>query len=1420
MKAQHLRTGGGILVIIMTLLLVGVANAGSVGFALPTPALADASLQTSDEAPSIRINEVAPNPSPGQYEWVELYRSRVSFDLFFPRVLRTSSGGAGIEMERAVQRSGLSPRAALDISGWQISDQDGNIYTIPDALPPVPQDAFVLIYFDGTGPEADDYDFSDGKAVLHTPPGLVDVFEDDADQVALYTGSEHTADTLIDFVAYGDEPGEEAADAIAAGLWPPEGYTGPTTQIPGGDVLTQGGSIGIYPGDLLHTPDAWVIYAPSQTTPGAENPAPAPYFRNPPDGIATTDHQITFGWSNVPDAVGYRLEVDDDPNFGSPELAVDVDVSWYTPTTPFPDGTFYYRVKARRSDGSESGWSATGEVTFITVVVSAAPSAQVVLGVTPQLQHKDSRMICLDGHNETGQHRWDSAHEDDGDWTVGNGNAVRGEPHDDMYCTRAAISMIVDYFGGHLSQDRISYFHFGGGTPDGDLGHGTGLWPCESGSWGTGDCVFGWALNNTAPTSSRGKPTFNQARGWIDAGRPILIVENNDSHSVVMDGYDTNGNLAHRVDPWTGTASWVSWNTWNITEYHVPPAGASVRSDETSLSADTDSDGIVDFDEINRFHTSPTSPDSDGDWVPDKQDLREYVFTNAGAYNLRNADVDGDGLRKELDADNDNDGSVDGCEDTNYNGKYEAALGETDNFNAASHQACVPLFDILQPTQANPTNAGAHNNPDKILIQVKTATPPSSPVTYTPSDFDVEIGGQAGTVVAVYQVADTHFLVVSPPTQSSADYYDLQVTLQGTQTDTETRAVYYLPRLRADQVLVIDRSGSMNDYDKMDAAKNAARAFVDHANVGDMIGVASFASSAGINYPLTTITGDPEWNAAKTAVNGLSASGTTALGQGALAGYNELNNKGQNDHDWAMVLLSDGMENVTPYWSDASVSGVIVPSRVVVHTVALGYDADETLLSSIAGQTGGTFYAAGTDILPASASGTAGEISSIAPLVPNIPDTLPNRLADIYKSIAEQIGHQQRLWERMGALIGQESFEVPVEEGVPEAIFTVNWDNANQPIIMELRDPDGDLVKPGYPGMTHQTDATHDQYRIRRPKPGVWAVILTAREKLSNYLFMLSAWSPTTMHLAFGVPASEMSTGVSIPILVVLADRKPITGAEVTALVQGPDADLVEVLQLYDDGAHQDGKPNDGVYGNLFNRAEQAGTYVVKAVARGVNNQGEPFMRYRTGSFYVRPRVAYIWREDLTTAQAYQGLLESDAFVVDLIQQGDDIFKTPWRRYSLIVIGPDTGSGSQWGTQDMVNMLLEYRIPALGLGEGGYAFFGKAQLTIGFPNGWHISERRTLAVDATHQVWHSPHAISLDRSRVAQVYKRTAQVGIHIPQPSKDITLIGREPGNETHYNIVQQTDRFLLWGFQAGPSAMTEDGRHLFINVARYLAR
>ncbi|MDH7485868.1 MAG: VWA domain-containing protein [Anaerolineae bacterium] len=1092
---------------------------------------------------------------------------------------------------------------------------------------------------------------------------------------------------------------------------------------------------------------------------------------------------------------------------------------------PLPAGTYYWRIKPLGGGGLEGPWLGPIQIGIVAFPPGAlGVQAERVLGIAPISQNKDSRMLCLDGDPEGNpasndpENAWDAPAPCTVPPCADGGIKYT---HGNRYCVRASIRMMASYYGGHLTMDRISYYilqEWTGNThgdthdtnPNNDLGHNRGMWyPDEE------DEGISWALGTTITTPG-GKPTFAQVKGWIDANRPIMFRD--PGHMMVIDGYrdDASGQFVHILDPDQEPDFW-RWQTYasqDIDGYWVGPASApGVRSDEATVSADSDGDGIVDFDEINRFHTNPILPDSDEDWVQDKQDIREYVFDNAGTYNLRAADFDGDGHRKERDADNDGDGAADGCEDTNYNGKYEAALGETDNFNAGSSQACVPLFEILQPTQSTPVNAGAYDNPDKILVQVRTATPPSSPVTYGPSDFAVEIGGLDSAVIAVYQVLDTHFLVVSPHTQPAADTYDLEVTLRGTQSDTETRAVYFLPKLRADQMLVIDRSGSMSDYGKMDAAKNAARAFIDHANVGDMIGVASFASSASLDYSLTTITGDPEWNAAKAVVNALVSSGMTALGQGAQTGYNEIVAKGKSDHDWAMALLSDGMENVTPYWADPTVSGVIVPSRVVVHTVALGRDADRTLMAAIAGSTGGTAYEAGVDILPLVTGASAA-----APPGPNLPSTLPNRLADVYKAIGEEIGHQQRLWEKTGTVSGHLQFEVPLEKGLPEAIFTVNWDDPGSPIQMTLYDPKGDQVKAGYPGMSHQTDTTHDQYRIRNPLAGVWVVELRTREKMANYLFILSAWSPTTMHLAFGLPPAERTVGSEIPILVVLADTKRIKGAEVWAWVQGPDADLVQVLQLFDDGAHHDGRSGDGVYGNLFTHTYQAGAYLVKASGWGVNNFGESFVRHRTGGFTILPRLAYIWREDLTTANAYRNLLQANGFTVDFVHL-DDVPKTSWTRYSLAVIGPETGDGAQWGTPTAVATLQQYPVPIIGLGEGGYAFFGKVGLAIGYPNGWHGSENRTYVMDTAHQVWHSPYHIPVPRERIVTVYNRSGHVGINIPKPPADVTLIGREPADQVHYNLVQQTGRYLLWGFQAGPPAMTVDGQRLFINVARYMA-
>ncbi len=1239
---------------------------------------------------------------------------------------------------------------------------------------------------------------------------------------------------------------------MAAGLWLPDGWVslaiGSGAQAEG--EVTPSRSIGLYPRHSNGGPDDWAVYQDADLTPGAANPVPRAYWATTADGAAMGSDGFALGWAWVPGAT-YQLQLDDDPAFGSPLVDTILDQPRYVPQIPPPPGSYWWRVRAILGLNQTAAWSTPARVTVIAVVEAVATGdeigalvsvQQTVLPITWLRQRKDSPLLCLDGDNEgnpaapSPKETWDAVHPD-AIYTHGRNN-----------CVRASIAMIVTNYGGNLSQDRLSYQLFENhgspienagevGNPRLDLGHDHTTLVC-GGDGSNGGALLAWALgiNKSDYSYGGGKPTFAQIRNWIDAGRPIMRFDS--GHQTVIGGYRVLGDGTQQVrlfDPWTAV-TWENYSGVAITCWYVPPASApGVRSDEPGIRTDADGDGVMDWDEQNRFYTQAAWPDTDDDWVQDKQDIREYVFDTAGNYNLRNADGDGDGLRKERDADNDNDGSVDGCEDTNYNGKYEAGLGETDNFNAASHQACVPEFEILEPTQATPVNAGAFDNPDKIIVHVRTATPASSPVTYTASDFDVTIGGQASTVVAVYQVLDTHMLVVSPHTQTAADYYDLQVTL-GAQSDTETRAVFYLPKLRADQMIVIDRSGSMTDYGKMDAAKNAARAFIDHTNVDDMIGVVSFETTAAVNYGLKTVTGDPEWTAAKAAVTALVTGNTTALGQGARLGYDEIVAKGKNDHDWAMALLSDGMENVTPYWSDPTVSGVIVPSRVVVHTVALGRDADRTLLAAIAGSTGGTPYEAGVDILPLAEAaaltpgpspdlgrGEMGEspqywgAGGAAIPGPSLSATLANRLADVYKAIGEEIGHQQRLWEKTGMITGWLTFEVPVEKNLPEGIFMVNWDSASSPLTMTLTDPDGNQVKPGYAGMTHQTDTTHDQYRIRNPKGGVWVVELRTREKQAEYLFVLSAWSPTTMHLGFGLPPAERKIGVEIPILVVLADHKPIKGAEVWAWVQGPNSDLVQSLQLFDDGGHADSRAGDGVYGNLFTRTYQAGAYVVKATGWGIDNSGEDFVRYRTGGFTILPRVGYIWLDDLTTANAYRGLLEANGFTVDFVHL-NAVPKTNWNRYSLILVGPETGDGAEWGTSEALAVLRQYPVPVIGLGEGGYAFFGKFGLGIGYPNGRHGIENRTYAVDLAHQVWQSPYDIPVPRDRIVTVYKKTAHVGIQVVRPTGDMTLIGREPGDQTHYDLIQQTARYLLWGFQAAPPAMTTDGKHLFVNVARYM--
>jgi hypothetical protein len=390
------------------------------------------------------------------------------------------------------------------------------------------------------------------------------------------------------------------------------------------------------------------------------------YYINGGDmtGTWTIQYQLqgSAGWTNIgpnsfTSSYGYS------PVYGENGVLYDISYSW----TPTASGTYNVRI-------SYSGNRLYSPLTSLSSTLTVGGA--VDLGIVPVVQHKDTAMLCLDGCDLQGDHAWDNPH------------LSVGCNHDSQYCVRACVSMGVSYFGGHLSQDRISYYYMreirGNTSPEKDLGHNYPIQTLEEIR-----SILSWALNvpSTGVVYRDSKPTFAEIKGWIDSGRPIVrrFLPGGTGHVTIIDGYEDAGQMVHVIDPGTGSESSVSYETLAVSQVWVSPSTASPRSDEPTVSIDSDNDGIVDFDEINRFHTNPNSQDSDGDLIFDKQEIRSYTFLANGAYDISNArDPNPDWVfldwnRAELDTDSDNGGTVDGLEDLNRNGVVD--VGETDPLN-------------------------------------------------------------------------------------------------------------------------------------------------------------------------------------------------------------------------------------------------------------------------------------------------------------------------------------------------------------------------------------------------------------------------------------------------------------------------------------------------------------------------------------------------------------------------------------------------------------------------------------------------------------------------------------------------------------------------------------------------------------------
>lgn len=87
----------------------------------------------------------------------------------------------------------------------------------------------------------------------------------------------------------------------------------------------------------------------------------------------------SFEWDRVEGAEAYELQVDEDPNFGSPAFAPTTSAISYTWTSTLAQGTYFWRVRGRRNGSIANGW--TDAISFTLSL--AEPAGLTTLPASP-----------------------------------------------------------------------------------------------------------------------------------------------------------------------------------------------------------------------------------------------------------------------------------------------------------------------------------------------------------------------------------------------------------------------------------------------------------------------------------------------------------------------------------------------------------------------------------------------------------------------------------------------------------------------------------------------------------------------------------------------------------------------------------------------------------------------------------------------------------------------------------------------------------------------------------------------------------------------------------------------------------------------------------------------------------------------------
>jgi hypothetical protein len=526
--------------------------------------------------------------------------------------------------------------------------------------------------------------------------------------------------------------------------------------------------------------------------------------------------------------------------------------------------------------------------------------------------------------------------------------------------------------------------------------------------------------------------------------------------------------------------------------------------------------------------------------------------------------------------------------------KVVAILGSLDNSSTIdlSLSCAEPVLDIKMPN----SGAVAMAQPSsKFLAQVSvTNGATDAPVVagLTTGDFSATVGGVTTPIVGGGFVQEQYWLVVEAPASLSDGLYDLEITLDlptGTDpSDTNADSVLYSDAL-IDQVLVIDRSGSMGygTYPRFPAAQDAASFYVDVTRDDDGLSVVPYHTNVDpAPFDMQVVDSSVRVDA-KEYINLLDTGNATSIGDGMAEAVAQVAGSPTGNTLCSYVLLSDGMENTSLYWSD--VISDVVDSGCPVTTIAFGPESDETLMQDIATATGGAYYY--NDVHVSTLLDGPDSPSYVAEI-----DTILD-LGNTYEYAEAHTEGRQRLLAQKGSVSEKTTpteHTVFIDETISEAVFSLDWlPSFYARLELVLVDPGGNKYDRPYTFEDRVNE--HVGYRVPRPEPGTWTLLVVWEgSEYAEVPYQVLVSGHTNLTLELLLPdrlGTRYLTGNRVPIYAFLTHRRPVPGATVEALITAPNG-AETLVPLYDDGQHDDGAADDGFYAGIYTLVTQA-NYVV-----------------------------------------------------------------------------------------------------------------------------------------------------------------------------------------------------------------------------------